>query len=910
MKEQPQPPAWAQRFVAWYCKPSLVEDLLGDLNEYFERNVQALGPRRAKLIYIIDALKFFRIYTVRKPTLANLFINRIMLGSYIKTSGRNVMRNKLFSSINIVGLAISMSVGLLLIAFLLDLRSYDRFNQQGERIYRITNVATFKGEQGSGKYASTSLKTGRLIREKVTGVEEVAILRNDFSQDAQVGDRALPLKGFWAEPSVFRIFTFPMLEGNPETALRDPYSIVLTETAARKLFGHESALGRAIKLDTLDYQVTGIMKDLPFFSHIQFEALVSLSTAEQLNRHDQNFEKWTSMFSNSVYLLLPPTADLPAIQSQLDALAREENRAEENTKIQLELLPLYDIVVGENLHSGSMSGSVGPHVPPLVLWLLGGLALVVILSACFNYTNLSIARGMRRFKEVGLRKAIGAEKSQVRYQFLVEAILLSLAALFLSFFLFLLLRPQLIHLAPEIQRMVKLDLTPTMVVAFVVFSVAVGIMAGLVPALFFSNASAIQALKNESARNRTGGPAVPRASWSVQGLRYLTLRATAPTQRLGRRALAVIQYTFTLIFITTTAIGYVQYKNILAFDLGFNTENILNIPMQGHKPDALLKELSEIPEVTGLSRSLIITSVGNAWGGYMKYQDSQDSALVMTNHVDENYLPLHGYQLLAGGNFVTRPTTADGAREVIVNQQFLKRFNISPRDPQKAIGQEVTFSNFKVHGRRMTIVGVMKDFHYGKVDNLIGPVAFMPWTPEDPAIINAKIKSTDLPATLAKIESTWKKIDQVHPFEAEFYDEAIEAAYREFSVLIKIIGFLSFLAISIASMGLFGMVVFTTETRLKEIVIRKVMGASSGSLIYLLSRGFLVLLAVAALIALPVTYLFFENVVLTHFPYHRPVQLVELLFGLLAVVVVAGLIIGSQTLKAARTNPTEVLRGE
>ena len=813
-----------------------------------------------------------------------------MIGSYIKTSGRGLMRNKLFSSINIVGLAISMSVGLLLIAFVLDLRSYDKFHKNGERIYRITNVATFKGEQGSGKFSSTSIKTGKLIRQKVTGVEEVAILRNDFSQDAKVGDKILPIKGFWAEPSLFRIFTFPMLEGNPETALKDPYSIVLTETAAKKLFGNESALGKAIKFDTLSYQVTGVMKDVPFFSHINFEALVSFATAEQRGKDDKGFEAWTSMFSNSVYLLLPENADRASIQSQLDAIAKEENLAEEKTRIQLELLPLYGIVVGEDLHSGSMSGSVGPHMPPVVLWTLGGLALVVLLSACFNYTNLSIARAMRRFKEIGLRKAIGAVKSQIRQQFLAEAIMIALAALLLSFFIFLVLRPQLINLAPEMQRMVKLDLTPSMVVAFVVFSVTVGVMAGFMPALFFSKVSAIHALRNVSAP----------AYRSVKAFKHVTLR----------RALVVIQYTLTLIFITTTAVGYVQYKNILAFDLGFNTENILNIDMQGNKPGALLKELSEMPEVTALSRSLIITSVGNAWGGYMKYKDSRDSALVMTNHVDENYLPLHGYKLVAGGNFRTRPTTADAATEVIVNQQVLKRFNIGVNDPEKAIGEEITFSNFRVNGRKMTIVGVMQDFHYGKVDNLIEPVAFMFWTPEDGAVINAKIQSTDMLTTLGKIESVWKKIDRVHPFQAKFYDQAIEEAYSEFSILIKIIGFLSFLAISIASMGLFGMVVFTTETRLKEIGIRKVMGASTGNLVYLLSRGFLVQLSISALIALPVTYLFFENVVLTNFPYHTPVQVAELFVGLLTVLLIALMMIGSQTMKAARSNPVEVLKSE
>lgn len=810
-----------------------------------------------------------------------------MIGSYIKTSRRNLMRNKLFSFINIVGLAISMSVGLLLIAFVLDLRSYDRFHKNGDRIYRITNVATVNGEQ-TGKFASTSIKVGKLIQEKVPGAE-VAMVGNDFSQDATVGDNILPIKGFWADPSLFRVFTFPMLEGNPETALKDPYSIVLTETAARKLFGSKDVLGKAIQFDTLNYRVTGVMKDVPFFSHIHFEALVSLSTAEQINK-SKDFDKWASRWSNYVYLLLPENADLASIQSQLDGIAGEANLIEDNTKIRLELLPLYNIVVGETLRrTEGGPGSVGPHMPPIVLWILGGLALVVILSACFNYTNLSIARALRRFKEVGLRKAIGAGKNEVRLQFLVEAIMISLAALVLSFFLFLALRPMLINLAPEMQRTVKLELTLPVLIAFIAFSVTVGVMAGFVPALFFSKVSAISAFRNVSTP----------AYRSVKVFKYITLR----------RALVVVQYTLTLIFITTTAIGYVQYKNILGFDLGFTTENILNIDMQGNRPDAFVRKLNEIPEVTALSRSLIVTGVGNAWGGFVKYRNSRDSALVMTNSVDENYLTLHEYKLMAGGSFKTRPTTATAATEMIVNQQFLKRFNIGQNDPEKAIGEVVTFSNF--HGtRQVTIVGVMKDFHYGKVDNLIEPVAFMHWTPEDRTVVNVKIKSTDMPATRAKMESAWMEIDRVHPFEAKFYTEEIEEAYSEFSTMLKIIGFLAFLAISIASMGLFGMVAYTTETRLKEISIRKVMGATSGNLIYLLSRGFLVQLSIAALIALPVTYLFFENIVLTNFPYHTPVQIVELFVGLLAVLLIAFLMIGSQTMKAAESNPAEVLKSE
>lgn len=893
LKEQnPIPPRLATKLLRLFLRDEFQEEVIGDLKENFEYDLDAGTHFRAKWKYWKQVFLYLRPFAIRKlkwtailSNAINLLIDWIMIGSYIKTSSRNLMRNKLFSALNIVGLAISMSVGLLLIAFVLDLHSYDRFNKKGERIYRITSILSSNREQGS-KFASTSIKAGKLIREKVTGIEEVAILRNDFSKDAIVGDHILPIKGYWAEPSLFRIFTFPMLEGNPDTALKDPYSIVLTETAARKLFGTEAALGKSIKFDTLDYQVTGIMKDVPFFSHINFEALVSFSTAELAGKNDRSFAAWTNMSLNSVYLLLPENADMASIQSQLNAIAKEENLPGENTRMQLELLPLYKTVVGEKFHrSEGGPGSVGPHMSPRVLWILGGLALVVILSACFNYTNLSMARAMKRFKEVGLRKAIGAEKGQVRQQFLAEAVMISLAALLLSYLIFLVLRPQLINMAPEMQRTVKLGLTPSTVIAFITFSVTVGVIAGFMPAMFFSKVSAINALRNVS---------------TVKVFRHVALR----------RVLVVIQYTVTLIFITATAIGYVQYKDMLAFDLGFNTENILNINMQSNKPDALLKELSEMPEVTGLSRSLIVTSVGNAWGGFMKYKDSRDSALVLTNHVDENYLPLHKHELAAGGNFIGRPTTAEGAAEVIVNEQVLKRLNIADNDPEKAIGEEITFSSFRVHGRKMTIVGVMKDFHYGKLDNLIEPVAFMFWTPGDRAIINAKIKSNDMPATMARIESVWKKIDPVHPFEAKFFDEEIEEAYSEFSVQVRIVGFLSFLAISIASMGLFGMVVYTTETRLKEISIRKVLGATSGNLLFLLSRGFVVLLAISALIALPITWLFFENVVLTNFPFHDPIGITELFGGLLAVLAVAFVMIGSQTMRAAQSNPAEILKSE
>jgi ABC-type antimicrobial peptide transport system permease subunit len=326
--------------------------------------------------------------------------------------------------------------------------------------------------------------------------------------------------------------------------------------------------------------------------------------------------------------------------------------------------------------------------------------------------------------------------------------------------------------------------------------------------------------------------------------------------------------------------------------------------------------LKAVPEVTGVSQSKIVTSVGNALGGFVKYKELRDSALVFINIVDENYIPLHDYQLVAGQNFITRPLTKEATSEIIVNEKTVRLFNIAKGDPQKAVGEEIFLSSFQEPGKKLTIVGVIKDFHYGKLNEEIKPVAFSFLTPDAflrpdkmDGLVNVRLDTRDPIATVKQIEEVWRKIDPVHPFEAKFYDDSIEEAYNELSAMIKVIGFLSFLAISIASLGLFGMVVFTTETRLKEISIRKVMGASSGNLVVLLSRSFVMLLLLSALIALPVTYLFFERVVLIRFPFHEAIGL-ELFTGLLTVLAIAFIMIGSQTIKAAQSNPAGILKSE
>jgi putative ABC transport system permease protein len=876
MKKTPQPPRWARALLAWYCRPSLLEDLEGDLNEYFARHCQEYGVRRARWIYVADVIKFMRPYTIRKPSFVNYLIHTLMIGSYIKTSGRTLVRNKLFSGINIAGLAISMSVGLLLIGVLVDIRSYDQFHEHRDAIYRVTAEYEYLGRNNGEVMATTSLKAARAIEETFTGHQGVAILRRDFGGDVRTGEVTIPLSGFWANEGMFTVFSFELIEGNPATALKEPFSVVLTEESARKLWGSTTGVGKTIVLNNdRAYTVTGIMKDIPDLSHMHFQMLASLSTRGVLMSDNKNELAWDNMWNTWAYVRIPDATALEQFQKNLDALSAREDKTVPHTHISLSLQPLGEIMAGDNL-----SNQIGPVLGNIFVWIFSTLCGVVLLSAGFNYTNLSIARSLRRSREVGIRKVIGARRSHVIGQFMVEGIMLSLLSLVLSIGLFVFLRPHFLEMENSMRETLRLELSPVLIGWFVVFAIALGALAGFFPALFYARIQAIQVLKDMSA---------------VHVFKRVTMR----------KALIVFQYAISLMLITGTLIIYRQYKHFLAFDLGFNTENILNIQLQGNKADVVLKELQEMSEVQGVSKSALITSVGNYWGTSMKDPEQPlDSANVYLNFIDEHYFPLHDHVLLAGRNFSYLPDSAK-EREVIVNESVLKRFNLGAENPSAVLGKIM-----KVDGIPMEIIGVMKDFQYGKADSHADRTVVFRYKPSEAEYLNVKILSEDLPATYARMEALWKKIDPVHPFQATFYDEDIEESFRGLSASIKLAGFIAFLAIGIASMGLLGMVVFTTETRLREISIRKVLGASESTLMLLMSRGFVMLLGIAIMVAIPATYLFFDQVVLPQMANHTALTLAEGMWSACSVLLLAGVMIGAQTFHVARTNPAAVLKSE
>jgi putative ABC transport system permease protein len=881
MKPKPsfRPPRWASRLLEWYCKPSLYEDLQGDLLEYFERNLEKRGVAKAKLIYIVDVLKFIRAYTVQKPQLMEKMNQLVLLNSYFKTSLRMLTRSKLFTMLNVAGLAISMSVALLLIALLYDIGQIDSFHTRKGRIYRI--ISERQDSNGDvTQFATSSWLAAKRIKEEVPGVEDVVALHADIGGDVSWEDHTITMNGYLTSPSFFNVFSFELVKGNRQTALENPNAVIVTERAARNLFGEANPMGKTIKLDnqnpysdlegTLTCVVTGVMKDIPSNSHIQFDMLMSYDNYLSRIETGGGYGSWLAMSSDYVYVLLDKNGDQQGLSDNLQRISEEENAEYEHVSVVASAQPFNNIVPGPRLKNER-----GLIIEEKYVWVLAALVVVIMASACFNYANLSIARSLSRAKEVGIRKVVGAGKVDIVGQFVVEAVVISLLSLILALLLFWPIRNEFLQLDEFSNGLVSLNPSLPLLFFFGGFAIVIGVMAGVVPALSFSKVKSVglsRALKSPSFKT----PAL-------------------------RRLLIVFQYAFSIAFITMALLAYRQFNYSVNFDLGYDTNNVVNVDLQGNNADVLVEKLSQLPEVRAIAQSASLTGTRMAWFTRAKYGTPPDSVNMVFNAIDENYIPLLGHELLSGENFhhIVKDAESD---YVIVNEQFVKRFNMG--SPEEAIGEMVDF-----YGKKETIIGVVEDFNYGTLESEIEPYAFRQ-IPRFFNTVNIKIADTNVLETMAKIEEVWKEVDTIHPIDAEFYDKRIEKVYREYLTMVKVVGYLAILSISIASLGLLGMVVFTTESRLREISIRKVLGATEQGLIYLLGKGFIALLIIAALMAIPVAVYLFEDVVLDKVIYKAPLGWFELLGGALFVLALALLAIGAQTLKAARTNPAQILRSE
>ena len=796
-----------------------------------------------------------------------------MIKNFLITAFRNVIRYKGFSLINIFGLSLSMSVCMLIIVVILDQFSYDKMHTKKERICRIQHVDSTLNI--SLKMASSPYPLGTELRDNYAVAEKVAILNSTFSGEGLYNDTRLAFNGLYTSTAFFDVFDFQLQDGSAEEILDEPYTMVLSSETADKFFGDEDPIGKFIEIDTLGaYEVKGVVAETSEKSHIQFEALISLSTLEILDqqRDEPRFvNNWTTSWGSWIYLLLHEDADLDNIQQILDQISIEKYKDDDEHNLSFYLQPLDKIVPGPLL-----GNEIGTFLPKVFILFMGGLALVIIISAAFNYTSLSVARSLLRAKEVGVRKAFGATRSQVIIQFLLEAVVIAVISLLLAFALLQYLLPAF----SGMQMMSLLEIRPEqnikIYIWFLVFALVTGLLSGVLPAVFISAFKPVFVLKGIT---------------NVRFFSRITLR----------KILLVTQFVFSMVFIISILLIFRQMNFMINSDLGFDDEVVYDIDLQGKDITRVKAEYSQFPEVVNISATSHIPSQGNIWGVDIRLKTEDEKYNANYFSVDENYIETMGLELIAGENFPENMST-ENEKFVIASEMTVEHFQLGT--PQEALGTTLILDDSTV----VEIIGIIKNYQYAAVFLNLKPL-LLRYLPDRYFHAFLRLDTPDMQATVSKLERAWKKIDPYHDFDGDFLDDRIKYYYTFFEDIMYTVGFATLLAIIIAGFGLLGMATYSTQTRTKEIGIRKVFGAEVNQIIFLVSRSYLWLMLIAAVIGGIIAYLA-NNLWLQYMSKRVDFGIGTILAGVFIVVLVGLLTISSQTLKAAQTKPAETLKYE
>jgi len=883
----PQPPKYALRFLRWYCRPDRLEELEGDLEECFRERLEVGTPRQAKRLFWWDVLRCFRPYAWRKDLLLPFRNNpTVMLSNYFKTSFRNLLKNKVFTGINVFGLALSLSVCLLIITIIKDQFSIDRFNPKLDRLYLLTS--DLDGAQKGDELGSSPLPMGMAALEELPQIEAVGQVVKGVKVDVRTNEKEIYLKGVFANNDLLKVLHYELKEGNAQSALNEPYSVVLTDEAARKLFGEESALGKTIGLkqlgmgnnedDSEKYRkpcvVKGVMKPLEGRTHLDFELLLSQPTMRTIDENEflqKTPEDWENFYTPHNYVLIKDDAHYKQVVASLGKIAERQYQEEAFADLKFDLVPMESLLPGQ---MGQMVNMPFFILPIEIIYFLAGLALIVLFSAAFNYTNLSIARSLSRSKEVGVRKVSGASRAQVISQFLVESVMMALLALFVAMALLSYLEEAFLSLDELISQVIKIHYDWQTFALFVLFAMLAGILAGLLPALFVSRFQPAKVLKGLM------------VSSTKKGLS-------------GKQVLTLLQFVLSIVFVETAYITYKQFDHVMQADLGINGENVVYIPLKGNDYEKAAQAFSGLAFVQETSGATGILNSFSSSQTHYQQPGKSDSLLVGYLNVSPNFIGMMEIELLAGRDFKAGVDVP--GNQVILNEKALTAFGF--QKPEEAIG-----TTLLTGGKEVDVIGVAKDFYHRSIQVPIGP--FVMRHAEKHYHLNLRFRNTaDNASLVAELEATWKSFDTVHNFEFEFYDEQVARVHMEYIALVKIVGFAGFLSIVIACLGMLGMAIYNTNARQKEIGVRKVLGASVTQVMLLLSKGFLVMLGISVLIALPATY-FLNDFWLEFYAYRIAVGPWLLLPGV-ALIAIAGLLsIAPQTLRAARRNPVYSLRSE
>jgi putative ABC transport system permease protein len=809
----------------------------------------------------------------------------VMLKNYIKTAWRSLKRNKIFSFINVFGLSVGLACCMLITAYVYSELSYDRYPQGADQIYRV-GVKTVENA-GVSEYPNVDVAVAKGIKDQYPQVEEVTRLTGHKpSFIAYEGKKFKEEHLQMVDPNFLQMFSIPLIDGDIKTCLKEPYSVVITKAFAQKYFGNQPALGKSLLVDSEPYKVTGLIDKVPDNSHFHGDAFFSM------NKYVRDAKQTWSNIGFFTYIRLNKNADpkkleasfpndlvkkfvVPEIAHDMNISTAEASKSVNTFLFYLQ--PLTDI----HLHSATkyeLEANGDIHY----VYIFAALAIFILMLACINFTNLSTASSAKRSKEVGIRKVLGSEKSGLISQFLTESVLLTLGAMIFAVAIVYLLLPLFNDLAGK-QIGMGFFLNYKAIVIELLLSFVVGVIAGIYPAFVLSGFQIISVLK--------GG----------------TGNTKATSKNYLRSGLIVFQFAVSTALIIATFVVYQQLHYMQNKKLGYDKDQVLVINETyslRNNIDAFKQELLRNPQVINATISSSVPGTGGGVDGTQidakEFNDKGGHAEIHTDifHVDESYIPTLGIKLVKGRNFY--PSYPGDSMAVVVNEALVRDLGWGKSDP---IGKTIVRSA----RAQYTVVGVVKDFHYVSAKQKIAPLMLL--NGHTISSVMVKVKTKDIKALIADMRTQWDNFKPDLPFSYSFLDEKFASLYASEQQTGKIFTVFAFVALIIASLGLFGLAAFMIRLRVKEIGIRKVLGASTGSITTMLSKEFIKLIVIASLISFPITW-YAMNKWLQDFAYRISIQWwVFLLAGCIAVLV-AAITISFQSVKAALANPVKSLRNE
>ncbi|HEY9047333.1 MAG TPA: ABC transporter permease [Ohtaekwangia sp.] len=809
-----------------------------------------------------------------------------MFKNYIQVALRNLRRHRFFSFINIFGLAISMSICLGIMMLVTDQLMYDRYNTKRDRVYRIiTRYLNPDGSTAGNEMSTAPQPLAQILLEDYTGISKAVRIRRGFGNnwlELEPGrDINIPLSGFFVDPEALDVFEYELEQGDAKTALKEPYSVVLTKKAARKLFKEENPVGEVIKVGKIgEYKVTGVLKETLHKSHIVFEGLASYSTIKSLEA-DSTFNKtdsgWENFTAGWIYLLLDEKHSSSEIETHLNTIAKKQHAQQAKDKEERGYT-FYLQNISSITPGAFINNPIGPFMPMIFVYFFGGLALIVMITSCFNYTNLSIARALTRAREIGVRKVNGAYRYQIFIQFISEAVIISLFSLGVALLFLMAVRPFMLNL--QFAKALKWDLEGNIYVylAFFGFSIVIGLLAGFFPAVIMSKFQPAKVLKNIS---------------GIKLFSRLTLR----------KSLLIAQFTLSLIFIISVLLLYNQLQLFTKANHGFAMDHKINVRLSNTSYTSLKTQLSSYSNIESIAGASHVPATGITYGdNFKKELQDKDGFLLDYFFVDEGYLTNMEIPLVAGKNFDLQNTERN-KNLILLNEEAVKELKLG--SPHDAIGE---FLYLQEDSSRYEVAGVVKNYNHQMMVSKLEAMALR-YNPERFNLLQVKYTGSREEA-IKSIETAWAKINPTMKVDYKDFEEEVRSFYKTvFSDFVSIIGVIAFMAIIISCLGLLGMATYTTETRLKEISIRKILGSSDRALVVLLSKGFFILLIIAIVLAVPTAW-FINNLWLEQVAYRTEFGLSVVGLAVVILILLGTLTIGSQTIRAALANPVDNLKND